>query len=687
MTSMPVRIGATSVPGRRSLAAPPWVLDPEYPVLDPEAHQPHAYADDFAWARCEGGSCEDACGDRCTQSELAAPLRDVVMALRFALSAVQTQYETVQEASAHQLVAMEDLAQVLLETSRLQRAAEAVGVVATAGYARREEHDVEGMDTTVQSIRARGFVSEWAAVDIGQLLRLSSRTAGTRVHKAAGLASRLPESLTVVRDGDLEGWQVQRAADLLDELGVDDETARAVDEWIAPRLRTTDPTRILPLVRYALGRIRPDLLPQRAKEARPRRALEMWESEPGLTEITARMPTHLASAIWTAASALAREQVRENPELTMDQARLDAFVDLALSNVDVRTRVTLGVPVVTSAYTRTGDAPVELRDPEAPPPGDPDDEAPPSHSGEPESPATDARATAAAPVQAGAASVPEWAAHPRSAEGYVPPGCSSAERAWWLSGVHMSGVGYIPPDVIESLITTFGTTISTALIDSERGTLLSYIHEGYRPPRAMADLVRLRDGRCRFFGCTVPAMRCDLDHAEPFEHSQGSGGGSTCGANLAGLCRRHHRAKQRREWTYLLDPDTGATWWINSRTGSRRTTLPDLAMGSLDPPDQFEARRSRPAGSRPPEPDDRELVNRASPERLLAILLVDQTEISLDDNPFSVPVAVDPRSEQPQADASVPLPECVGDDHAVRIARLLDRARCSVEDLINPLPF
>lgn len=664
MTAVPGGAAASTVPGRRSLAAPPWVLDPEYPVLDPEAHEPAAYAaDSFSGEGCEPGTCDDSCDDPCERVGLAGPLRDVVMALRHAVGAVQDQYETVQDASAHQLVAMEDLAQVLREASRLQRAAEAVGVVATAGYARREEHDVEGMDTTVQSIRARGFVSEWAALDIGQLLRLSSRTAGTRVHKHAGLASRLPDSLTVVLDGDLETWQVQRAADLLDELGVDDETARAVDEWIAPRLRTTDPTRIRALVRYALGRIRPDLLPKRATEARPRRALEMWESEPGLTEITARMPSHQAAAIWNAASVLAREHVRDNPELTMDQARLDAFVDLALSNVDVRTSVTLGIPVVTSAYARTGEAPVELRDPEAPPPGEPSETE-----------------------REWAARVPDWAAHPVSAAGYVPPGCSAEERAWWLSGVHLSGVGYIPPDVIESLITTFGTTISTALIDSERGTLLSYIHEGYRPPRAMADLVRARDGRCRFFGCTMRAARCDLDHAEPYDHTApGGGAGQTCGENLAGLCRRHHRAKQRREWSYLLDPDTGATWWVNSRTGSRRTTLPDIAIGTLDPPDQFEDRRSRPTVTWPPAPDDRERVNRASPERLLSIILGENAaEISLDDDPVSVPAG--PRSTPPQADTAptIPDPACPGD--SVSPARVLDRGRRKVKD-ITPWSF
>jgi len=146
--------------------------------------------------------------------------------------------------------------------------------------------------------------------------------------------------------------------------------------------------------------------------------------------------------------------------------------------------------------------------------------------------------------------VPSWAAHPHGS----PPACTGeAERAWWLAGVHLPGIGYVPPDIVHTLTTQLGTIISVALLDAHRGSLLSHTTNAYPPPTAIRELVRARDAQCRFFGCTRPATGCDLDHAVPHHRH-----GSTSGENLAPLCRRHHRAKQRREWSSLLDPDTGA---------------------------------------------------------------------------------------------------------------------------------
>ena len=41
-------------------------------------------------------------------------------------------------------------------------------------------------------------------------------------------------------------------------------------------------------------------------------------------------------------------------------------------------------------------------------------------------------------------------------------------------------------------------------------------HDGYVVPQDMARLVRLRDGRCRFPGCSINAMYTDQDHVIPW---------------------------------------------------------------------------------------------------------------------------------------------------------------------------
>jgi hypothetical protein len=110
---------------------------------------------------------------------------------------------------------------------------------------------------------------------------------------------------------------------------------------------------------------------------------------------------------------------------------------------------------------------------------------------------------------------------------------------------------------------------SGALVDPE-GELSS---DAYRPPMALAALVRARDGRCRFPGCQVAARFCDIDHVRPWP------AGPTAATNLACLCRRHHRVKQRPGWRLVLADDAVATW--TDPTGRTRTSAPVDAVHVL----------------------------------------------------------------------------------------------------------
>lgn len=89
----------------------------------------------------------------------------------------------------------------------------------------------------------------------------------------------------------------------------------------------------------------------------------------------------------------------------------------------------------------------------------------------------------------------------------------------------------------------------------------------YRPPGWLIDLVKARDGQCRFPGCTVSARVCDLDHVVAWPV------GATHPSNLVCLCRRHHRVKQRLGWRVRLDPDGTLVW--TDPCGRQRSTVPE----------------------------------------------------------------------------------------------------------------
>ena len=106
------------------------------------------------------------------------------------------------------------------------------------------------------------------------------------------------------------------------------------------------------------------------------------------------------------------------------------------------------------------------------------------------------------------------------------------------------------------------------------------------PPEWMRELVILRDSECVFPYCHNNARDCDLDHIEAYvEMDDGGPPGQTRPDNLAPLCRRHHRAKTHRGWTYRpqrrrhLHLDQPARTSLHRRDGRHRHPLV-IASGS-----------------------------------------------------------------------------------------------------------
>lgn len=95
----------------------------------------------------------------------------------------------------------------------------------------------------------------------------------------------------------------------------------------------------------------------------------------------------------------------------------------------------------------------------------------------------------------------------------------------------------------------------------------------YRPRRGDASLVRLRDGHCRFPGCTIDADRCQLDHIVPFDHADPHAGGWSVPGNLHCLCRQHHQLKTSGFWR-VVRLGGNAELWTSTITGQRMVGVP-----------------------------------------------------------------------------------------------------------------
>jgi len=78
---------------------------------------------------------------------------------------------------------------------------------------------------------------------------------------------------------------------------------------------------------------------------------------------------------------------------------------------------------------------------------------------------------------------------------------------------------------------------------------------GYQPSQTLREQVLLTTRHCAFPGCHQSARRADLDHI----HAHADGG-QTSSANLAPLCRGHHRLKTHGGWTYRQAAPGRFTW-------------------------------------------------------------------------------------------------------------------------------
>lgn len=136
---------------------------------------------------------------------------------------------------------------------------------------------------------------------------------------------------------------------------------------------------------------------------------------------------------------------------------------------------------------------------------------------------------------------------------------------------HLAGHGPIPATVARRIAEDPTSTWRRVVTDPLNGAPLEVGRKRYRPTKAVADYVKVRDKECRFPGCHRPAAYVDLDHVTPH-----SCDGPTCAANLIGLCRHHHVVKHTAGWHFEIEPD--GTLHITTPRGACHTSRPPVEL-------------------------------------------------------------------------------------------------------------
>ncbi|WP_392425757.1 HNH endonuclease signature motif containing protein [Barrientosiimonas humi] len=415
-------------------------------------------------------------------------------------------------------------------------------------------------------------------------LRLGPQAADSVVDAAVWLTQRTPALLAAVARGEAN---LDTAAAIARELqDARPDTCELVEDAVLGRgvhQRSLSPARRSARVlveRFEATAARTTLRRTQAQQT------GVWldtHPTPGLSSLTAVMPTGHAASVMDAVDQRARQTQHATAAggsgeegdasgggaLLLGQHRANALHDLILGNVDLTAHLQLVVP------PRTGPGPGGGSGPGQGPGGD---------NGHGSGSGSDHDSDLGGDSDPGTAAGPEpdsgdpghGMADPEAARrrAVVTPRQAARILADAAVVVIHDRAGPVPTDQVIELLTTRAHRVTVEHVDPcarARGPDDPVGRDGpdsYRPGARLRRAVKRRDRRCRFPGCDRRTTFTDLDHVEPWPR------GRTSASNLQNLCRHHHCTKHQAGWRVVMTPDGTCTW--TSPTGRTHTTQPGL---------------------------------------------------------------------------------------------------------------
>ncbi|WP_433558594.1 DUF222 domain-containing protein [Pseudonocardia xinjiangensis] len=431
---------------------------------------------------------------------------------------------------------------------RLAAWAEARQARLVAEFARRRPTD----DPTLAGSDRISATSPYAPDEVGLALRLSRWSAKGRIGQSLDLVHRLPETLQVWENGQIDERRVTAICDATRRLST--EHARAVQHRVLARA----PEQTLAQLKAALSRavlaVDPNGGAERHRRARRDRRVAVGAESDGMASLWALLSAPDARSAYQWLSRLARGIGTDDPR-GMDARRADLLVDLLTG------RLTYAPP--TTGTTDTDRAEF---------------------------------AQQAATTGSGAAAVPPLPVNPGK------PLVQVIMPFTTLMGAddqpcELVGHGAVPADLAREIAAD--AVLKRLVYDPLSGALLDHGRTTYRPPAALRDFLRARDVHCRSPICRRRAIDAELDHVVPYPQ------GTTSADNMAACCSHDHHMKHAPGWQVRIHDDGGLEW--TTPTGHRYLSHPYDYR-----PDTGSA-RAQPAPPGPATPDGEGRRQRLNP--------------------------------------------------------------------------
>ena len=362
-------------------------------------------------------------------------------------------------------------------------------------------------------------VTEFCVAELAAALGMPTELGGSLLAEALELRHRLPRLWAKVQAGVVPAWRARRVA--RQTIGLTQAAAAFVDEQVASFAHRIGPAAVDRLVEEALARFDPDDLDARRRQAARHRHVTV-----DLREVSGAGTVQLYGEL-DLADGLDLDHV-----LTQRAGQLTALG--SVDTLDGRRATALG-------ELARGIHPIALAT---------------------ESPA----AGAGAPTR-------ELVLHVHLSATALTDTTNGAE----LARVE-NPRSFVTAEQVRAWCGAAGTSLTVRPVLDLAGQIQV---DAYEAPDRLADQVRLRDGTCVFPWCRRSARRCDLDHLRPY--AGGGPPGQTSTANLAALCRRHHRLKTFGGWTYSRTGPASYLWtsphghrYRRDPTGTQPATESDI---------------------------------------------------------------------------------------------------------------
>ena len=432
------------------------------------------------------------------------------------------------------------LSSVVIEVLAADAAVAAAEARRTRALARAGHVALRAIAGQRASSRAAELAMREVASELAAATHLSDRTVQAQISRALALTDHLPVTLDAWEAGGLSRMHVHAILDAATTVPVErraefDALAVATAEGLSPgRLRSR--------LAILAESIQPTTLTERHRAGRASRGVRVVPGENGMSDLIATLPTVLAVAVHDRLTQQARAIIDARGEQPATAGPDVGAGDNgpAPSAVSKPASATSSVPIEPDMRTMDhvrADVLADLLLTAAP-------DADPTRTDDGAGTLGAIRARIQVVVPALTMLRPEKEnANPAELVGHGPIDADTARR--------LAHATRVPWDrVITHPVT--GAVLHT---------------DTYQRTAAIDRYLRARDRHCRWPGCTVPAVRCEIDHNHDWAQ-----GGRTEVRNLCCFCQRHHTQKQFTRWRVRqLD---GGVMEFRSPTGRVYTDAP-----------------------------------------------------------------------------------------------------------------